>query len=315
METLQVSTSTMTAIGFTFSLSVMLPLILFAIVKIKTHANTSMFFIGCVTFLFFAMILEQVVHVVALSMLGPVSNFILNHFAVYALYGGLMAAVFEEVGRLCAMKVFMEGVSAKGTSSTPGKARTKLRKENALLYGVGHGGLESILIVGLTSFSNLVAATMLNSGTFAAALTGDDLTEMYTTLEPLATTPSWQFAMAGVERIFTICLQIALSILVYMAVKYKDKKYYFAIAVGIHFAVDFAATLANGLGANLLVVEGLVFVITAAACIFAFKTYQKEESEEPEPVVKKGKVTGIAAKASLSTRQLERPGENQKTEE
>lgn len=41
------------------------------------------------------------------------------------------------------------------------------------MYGVGHGGFEAILILGIVSINNLVNAVLLNTGAFTAALSED----------------------------------------------------------------------------------------------------------------------------------------------
>lgn len=41
------------------------------------------------------------------------------------------------------------------------------------MYGVGHGGFEAVLILGIVSINNLVNAVLLNTGAFTAALSED----------------------------------------------------------------------------------------------------------------------------------------------
>ena len=49
------------------------------------------------------------------------------------LYGGLMAGVFEETGRYVSFKWFL---------------KKETRIQDGLSYGIGHGGIEAMLIVG-----------------------------------------------------------------------------------------------------------------------------------------------------------------------
>ena len=43
-------------------------------------------------------------------------------------------------------------------------------KRQALMYGIGHGGVEAILIGGLSGISNLVSMLMINSGAMQLSL-------------------------------------------------------------------------------------------------------------------------------------------------
>ena len=110
-----VSTASIIGIIVTLIISVGLPIALCIIVWRKTRARISSFFIGAATFIVFALILEQILHVVVLS---AAPNLIKNIW-LYALYGGLAAGIFEETGRFLAMKFCM---------------KNNLDKQNAIMY-------------------------------------------------------------------------------------------------------------------------------------------------------------------------------------
>lgn len=56
--------------------------------------------------LLFAMVLEQIVHSIVLG--SPAGIVIRNHLWLYALYGSLMAGLFEETGRFLAMRYVLK---------------------------------------------------------------------------------------------------------------------------------------------------------------------------------------------------------------
>lgn len=64
-------------------------------------------FIGCGIFVGFAMILEQICHAIVLTVTGDV---IRDNIWLYAIYGGLAAALFEECGRWIAMKFCLKNI-------------------------------------------------------------------------------------------------------------------------------------------------------------------------------------------------------------
>ncbi len=219
----------LTTAGVIFSLIIAfgLPIALLIIWRVKTKANVSMFFLGAATFVSFALLLEKVIQAAVLQIAGDA---ITENVFAYALVGGLFAGVFEECGRYITMLVFM---SAK-----------KKTKENSIMLGIGHGGIEAIILLGITSINNLIYILMLNSGTLQSTLklsesvlTPEMLEESIAALAPLWTTSSVLFFVGGLERIFAIAFHICMSYLVYRA--YRDRKpVKLLLAVLIHAAYD-----------------------------------------------------------------------------
>lgn len=260
MEWGTVSTTSLIGMIFSLLLSFALPIILLVLVKIKLKANLTSFVIGCAVFIVFALVLESLMHSVVLTATG---TFLTDNIILYGLYGGLAAALFEETGRLIAMKFFM---------------KESLNRQNSLMYGIGHGGIESILLVGMTYVGNLLSAFMINSGALQASVELVDAELQKTTFEQVKVLwelPSWQFYMAGVERLIAITLQIALSVLVYKAVSAKSRTFWF-LAFGIHFAVDFLTVVITGLGAPIWIVETLLLVAVVFVAHYAYKLYKEE---------------------------------------
>ena len=96
-----VSGASMVGMVISLLLSVGLPIFLCIFIYKKTKAWVPAFFIGCGIFVGFAMILEQICHAIVLTVTGSV---IRDNIWLYAIYGGLAAALFEECGRWIAMK-------------------------------------------------------------------------------------------------------------------------------------------------------------------------------------------------------------------
>ncbi len=260
MEWGTVSVASMIGMVITLMIVVCLPTVLCVLVYKKTKAKISSFFIGCGVFVVFALSLEQLMHMIVLGVTG---TFLTDNIVLYGLYGGLAAAVFEEFGRFVAMKFLM---------------KKNLNKGNALMYGVGHGGIEAILVVGLTYISNLMTSVMINSGTLQASLSilDEDTRQLtYDQLKVLWELPAWQFYMAGVERVLAIALQIALSVLVYKAVRSGQKKY-FLLALFLHFAVDFLTLVVAGYGAPIWAVELMLLVVVIGVVMYVKKVYQED---------------------------------------
>lgn len=274
MEWGTISAASIIGMIFTLIISAGLPIALGIIVYKKTHAKISSCFIGCGIFVVFALILEKILHAIVFAVTG---NALQNNIFLYGLYGGLAAALFEETGRFVAMKFFM---------------KKDLDKGNALMYGVGHGGAEAILLVGLTYVNNLINSFWINTGSAQIIMSQLDSAIQGTTYQQLETfhsviqedvyqqlqvlwqTPAYHFYMAGVERMSAIVLQICLSVLVYKCVKTGQKKFY-AGALILHFVVDFVTVVTAGLGMPIWAVEIEIVVIVAIIAWGVARIYKK----------------------------------------
>ena len=239
-----------------------LPVALFLYLRFVKKADIYPFFAGCTVMLLFAFILESGAHSLVLS--SPAGPVIRGNIWLYALYGGLAAGLFEETGRYLAFAFALKKYRSKNV--------------NALMYGAGHGGFEAIVIVGLTMINNITWSLMINNGsisTLLGSLSGDQLAQAQQSVTLLAATPSYQFLLGGVERLFAIALHIALSVIVWFSVKWNGKLYLYPAAILIHFAVDAAAALLSGLGVNVIAIEAVVAILTAAAVFFARRLWRE----------------------------------------
>ena len=258
-----VSGASMVGMVISLLLSVGLPIFLCIFIYKKTRAWVPAFFIGCGIFVGFAMILEQICHAIVLMLTGSVLQ---DNIWLYGLYGGLAAALFEETGRWIAMKFCL---------------KKHLTRENALMYGAGHGGIEAFLILGLSSMSNLLTAAMINGGLMEKTMTALEPAQQeltYQQLSVLWTTPAYQFYLAPVERMIAIALQIGLSVLVYSAVK-TGKKLHLAAAFGIHFAVDFLTVICASMIPTWVLELGLL-VVVAVICAAVYKLVYVHSAEK-----------------------------------
>lgn len=249
MEVQTVSGAAILGMVVSLVISVGLPIALLIIWRKKSGAKISTFFIGAATFIVAALMLEQAFHFVVLKLTG---NILLDNIWLYAIYGGLAAGLFEETGRLVAMRFCM---------------KKRLDKQNAIMYGIGHGGIEAILIAGLSGISNIISAILVNSGMLPTILesVGDagQAEAAYTQLSALWTTPAYLFYMSGLERISAVMIHISLSYMVYFSVKNK-KTGWFIVAIAIHALVD-AGTILLAQVLPVLVVE--LILLSLAGCM------------------------------------------------
>ena len=197
----------------------------------RHHARLSTILIGAGTFILFALVLESIMH--QLVLLGPHGAAIQGNTLWYALYGGLAAGVFEETGRFLSMKFLMK---KEPTAPLPGIA-----------YGAGHGGVEMLIIFGLTMISNLVLSFMINSGqaeTLFSQAPAEAAAQLQVQLDALQSTRAGAWLIGLWERFTALILHLGFSVLVWAAVRKGGKwLWLFPAAILLHALVDAGAVL------------------------------------------------------------------------
>lgn len=242
------STGTIAAIVAVLILTIAVPL---GIMLFLARAGGSWkdFLVGAVTFIVFALVLEQIFHFLILQ--SGAGAVIQGNIWVYGLYGGLAAGVFEETGRFLAFRAVLRSRKARITS---------------LAYGIGHGGIEAFLIAGLTMASNLVLGLIYSHG-------GSIPSEIVPAVESLLTIPATMFLWSGFERLAAMALHMALSILVFASVR-TNRRWLYPAAILIHAVVDFAAVISNAY-LPVAATEILVMALTAVTLFWAAQVYKR----------------------------------------
>ncbi|MFL0246683.1 YhfC family intramembrane metalloprotease [Candidatus Clostridium stratigraminis] len=238
-----VSNLSLAGMIFTLLVSFLLPIGLIIYAKKRYSAYFITIAMGALIFFVFALVLEQLFHFYVLKLNGTTRTLMGNTW-IYAIYGGLAAGIFEETGRLIAFNFF---------------SKKHWQWKDGFAYGIGHGGIEAILLAGLTASNNLIYSLTINKGNFSA-LIGSKLpiATAEQVKNALINTDWYLFFVSGLERCFAISIQIGLSILVLYAV--KNRKYiYYIIAILLHALVDFPAVLAQRGILSIWVVEGVAF--------------------------------------------------------
>lgn len=178
-------------------LSFVFPLVILLTWRLRTRKNLLPALAGVIVFLFFAKFLESIPFAFFVGMKNPVSRVIQSSEILYALYQGIAAAVFEEIGRYLCFRYFMPKYGDD--------------RQTAVTYGIGHGGVECMLIIGWTNLQYYVGGVMINS---QEKLSGSLPKEM---VEELTGLTVFDCILDGISGIMFYVLQIALSIIVFQA--------------------------------------------------------------------------------------------------
>ena len=235
--------------------------------KHKEQTNISYLIAGALGFIVSARILELGVHYFCILADNPVSRFMNGSTAAYVLYGTIMAGVFEECGRHIVLRYILK------------KNRTR---ENAVLYGIGHGGIEILAILLPTMITYLVIAVLFSQGDVEHALRSLKITEetAAAALPSIQAAAAFDYAMMAmnvIERFFAMLLHIGLTVIVYYGVLHA-RKAYLPMAILLHMLMDTFPALYQRGAVPLWSVEVWGAVWTSVIVIIAGKLYRKIRS-------------------------------------
>ena len=196
------------------------------------RAKLTPFFAGALVFVVFALVLEPMLHRYCILGDNAVARAINGNPYLYMLYGALAAGVFEETGRYLAFRLLLS-------------KRRFPERDTAVMYGVGHGGIETMLLVGVNYGLYAALALLLRSGDYSAALalTGGDAAGLSVLLGQLGQLTPGMCALAMLERVSGFLLQIALSCFVFLAARDKAQRSWFPFAIALHAIADMPVAL------------------------------------------------------------------------
>ena len=217
--------------GLSILLMILLPVILAAGLRRIAQPAWILFGVGCMTFT-----LAQVVHIplnnwlASIGLLPETANSGLPLWQT-ALIAGLTAGLCEELMRAAGYAVIQK--------IKPGW----MRLSDAVMLGLGHGGIESMVFGGVLTAASIGALLpLIGVDLNILGLKPDQVTALRQQLNVLIATP-WIGVLPLVERIIAISAHIIFSLMVWKAFSGRGslRWLYLPLAILYHAAVDFAA--------------------------------------------------------------------------
>lgn len=251
-----VSTASVLFCILTLFISLILPvlvLVLFA-ARNRRHGIVTAWLLGAAGF-FVTQILIRLPILTVLQRQNWFLSFAQNHLFGYAFSLALTAGLFELAGRFAVAKIMEK----------------KLTYNRSLAAGFGHGGIEAMILIGMTYVNNLIYIFMINSGAFdtmlaQSAAMGVDVTQLELIRTQLQSTSPLLFALAGIERLLAMTGHTAMSLIVCYGVAHKKALPCALICLGIHTLMDLTAGIPLVLPQN--IAYPIVYtILTAMAAI------------------------------------------------
>lgn len=150
------------------------------------------------------------------------------------------------------------------------------RWKDAVVFGLGHGGLESAVLVGgmaVVGLVNVVVLTRMDPSTLP--LGPEQLEQVRAAQQQVAALRWWEPLLGAYERLGAMVFQVAMSVMVLQRFVRGQRRWYW-LAVGCHTAFDAVAVgVSRAWGA--VAAEGVV-TVGALLCLVFLARERKRES-------------------------------------
>lgn len=256
-----VSTMTLIACFLTLFVCLLLPIIAISVLSFRYKGGklVSAWLLGAAGFVV-TQLLIRVPILTAMQNQPWFVGFSENHGFLFAFALAFTAGLFELAGRFVVAKLMQKN----------------LNYNRALAAGLGHGGIEAMILIGITYLNNILYIFMINNGTFDAVVgeavaAGVDVSALMLLKDQLIASSPVLFLLAGFERLLAMTGHLAMSLLVCYGVYIGKPLKCALICLGIHTFIDLTA------GISLLIGNGLsqtgayviIYAILTAVAIFS----------------------------------------------
>jgi uncharacterized membrane protein YhfC len=250
------------------------PLVLAIIAHRRLGVSWRYFGFGALIFFLFQMISRVPAVQVIQGLITPQLQASKTLLIAWLVILTLTAALFEEVGRYIGYRWFM--------------GREEKTWSKAVMYGIGHGGLESMLLVGgllILTLIQILSLSVVNLN----ALPANQHALIIKQVNAINAQPAWTTLLGAWERLWTVPFHIAMSVVVLQVFR-RNNIGWLWLAILAHTLVDLTAVIIpQVLGPNLttsLIVEGWVAICGLISLWIIWRL--RDRSEQPVTSVEPG---------------------------
>lgn len=258
----------------TLAVCLILPVVVILVLSLKNKGKKlpSAWLLGAAGFFVTQMVIRVPI-LTALQSQPWFVSFSKNNGFLFAFVLAFTAGLFELAGRFVVAKLMSRNLTYK----------------RSLTAGLGHGGIEAMLLIGLTYINNIAYIVMINSGTFdtvvaQAAQSGVDVSALWQIKEQFLQASPALFLLGGFERVLAMTAHAAMSLIVCYGVHTGKPLKGALICLAIHTMIDLTAGISmligNGLSqtAAYLIIY-TILTATAIASIFVIRNIRRQWNE------------------------------------
>lgn len=204
-----------------------------------------------------------------MALLTVLGNYQLE-FGFLAIVLGLLAGLFEEIGKYLVVKHYIK------------KKKIKPELKSGAMFGLGWGAAECVFVSGILVLSiisymaiaPLTAAQIQDvNAAYGGKLTNDQLNAIETKITATMNQTPLDVLPALIERMFVIVLQLAFSLLVFKSVVLK-KKHLLLMAILFHAVVDSVGVFSNQFN-GIWVTELGLFIFAIIGLVYILRQFKK----------------------------------------
>jgi uncharacterized membrane protein YhfC len=142
------------------------------------------------------------------------------------------------------------------------------------MYGVGHGGIEAIL-VGILSIVTLIQIMALQGVDLSTVVEPDQIEVAQAQIEAFWSAPWYLVLLGTIERVIAITFHVSATVLVLQSFRRKNLIWLF-YAIGLHTLLNAAEVFANQTWGP-YIAEGILFVIGLLCLWIVFRLKTTDE--------------------------------------
>jgi uncharacterized membrane protein YhfC len=256
--------------GLNGILMIVMPVGLTIYLTRKFKMGWRLFWIGAATFIF-----SQILHIPFNALVTPVFNqfgFIAMQVAcrniILAVFFGLSAGLFEELSRYAMFKWW---------------AKEARSWSKGLLAGAGHGGVEAI-ILGLLVIYGYIQMLVVRGMDMAQLVTPDQVELAQNQIQTYWSMPWYVTLLGALERLFTIPLHLACSVIVLQAFTRRQSRW-LGLAILYHALVDGVAVFVTQVGFSAVGIEAVIGIFCVISIMIIYYLRQYDSRTEITPIL------------------------------
>ena len=240
-------------------IEILLPLALALIAWRRLGVGWRYFGFGALIFLLFQLLTRVPIVQIVQSLIAPQLQASKTLLFIWIVVLAVTAGLFEEIGRYVGYRWLMR--------------REEKTWPKAIMYGLGHGGLESMLLVGglvLLGLINMLALSAVDLNTLP--ISAEQRAQLAAQLAAVSAQPAWLPLVGAWERLWSIAFHVAMSVVVLQVFRRGSLRWLW-LAIAAHALVDFVAAgipaLAGLKGTAAIVAPELFITLTGLAGLWA----------------------------------------------
>jgi len=248
------------------------PIMLAVLMKIKSKARISPFLLGLLVYFTFGVFATSVVNTIFLNSNRPTYNLLNDNVVAYTLYFAVVVGFLEVLGIFVAFKKILVNHDDKQT---------------ALMFALGHAGMEAFMACFLALATYISWANVLNDkgpegfAEFFSDIENFDPQEAIDTITAISVS---DVVLLALQRIAYFGMNIFLSIMIFYAAK-KDIKPFFWMAVLFRGLCTVPGSVerfisSNGTTGKFLVLLFYLMIVLAALGYCSMKLYKKYDDRQ-----------------------------------